>query len=121
MKIFFNLISIFILVTVLLFVSINSETTFNFAVWGSSGQKIWIHNVSLLQIMMSVFIAGVLSGIFWVSTFYVGPRAKLKEYQKKLEKTALQSDEESAKVAVLEEKIKTLEKALESALNKDNE
>lgn len=121
MKIFFNLVSIFILITVLLFVSINSGTSFNFAVWGAGGQKVWLHNVSMLQIMMFTFLAGVISGIFWVSTFNFVPHKKLKEYKKKLDKTLVQSEEESSKVAVLEEKIKVLEKALESALNKDSE
>lgn len=121
MKIFFNLVSIFILITVLLFVSINSETSFNFAVWSAGGQTTWLHNVSMLQIMMFTFLAGVISGIFWVSTFNFVPHKKLKEYKQKLDKTLVQSEEESSKVAVLEEKIKVLEKALESALNKDSE
>lgn len=120
MKIFFNIVSIFILITVLCVVSINSETIFNFAIWNAGGQTIMLHNVSMLQIMLFTFLAGVLSGIFWVSTFYFVPSKKLKEYKKKLDKTLVQSEEESSKIAVLEEKIKVLEKALESALNKDS-
>lgn len=121
MRIVFNLISILIVIAVIFFASLNTETVFNLAIWKVAGTKAILLHMTLVQVILITFIAGILAGIFWVSTFYVGPNAKLKEYQKKLEKTSIQSEEESSKVAVLEEKIKVLEKALDSALNKDNQ
>lgn len=119
MKIAFNLISIFIIVFVVFFASMNTQTVFSLAVWTDNGAKIMMH-VTLVQVILFAFVAGTLAGIFWVASFNVSTKAKLKEYQRKLEKTSVQSDEESSKVAVLEEKIKVLEKALDSALNKED-
>jgi len=117
MKIFFMLVSIFIVVAVLLLATINAQTAFDLTLWG----KQVIPHTNLVQAMMILFIAGMFVGIFWVASFYWPLNEKIKEYQKKLEKTSVQSDEDTSKVAVLEEKIKTLEKALDEALNKNNE
>lgn len=71
-------------------------------------------------ISVAVFFAGVLIGIIIMSFFNVSLQKKLKEYKRKLEKTSVQSSEDNSKVSVLEAKIATLEKALQSALeNKD--
>ena len=45
---------------------------------------------------------------------------KINVYQRKLEKESISSDENSAKVKVLEAKIQVLEKALENALSKND-
>ena len=123
MKIFFNLMSIVIVTIVIILGYLNSQTVFDFAFWQEmNNNQLLIFNVNLFQIMLLTFIAGLITGIFWSVAFYLPKQNKLKEYQRKLEKTSVQSDEESSKVAVLEEKIKTLEKALESALeNKEQE
>lgn len=120
MKIIFNLISIIIVVMVVFLASLNNQTVFDFTVWVAKGSNI-VYQASLVQVILWTFIAGILAGIFWASAFYSPIEKKLKEYQRKLEKTSVQTTEESSKVAVLEEKIKVLEKALQSALEKGEE
>lgn len=71
-------------------------------------------------VLIAVFFAGVLLGIIFMSIFYAKSQRKLKEYQRKLEKTSIQSDEGSSKVEVLQAKIEVLEKALKSALEKNS-
>lgn len=119
MRIIFNLISIFIIVSVIFLASLNSKLMLDFVIWFNSGAKGFSHHMSLSALIFVIFVAGILAGIFWSSAFYLAGNKKLKEYQRKLEKTSVQSDEESSKIAVLEEKIKVLEKALESALGKE--
>lgn len=67
--------------------------------------------------LLAAFFAGFVIGIFFIAIFYLRSQKTLKEYKRKLEKTSINSTEESSKVAVLEAKIATLEKALQSALD----
>lgn len=67
------------------------------------------------------FAIGFLLGLLFMSIFYFKSKNTLKEYKRKLEKTSINSTEGSSKVAVLEAKIATLEKALQSALEKNND
>lgn len=119
MRIIFNLISIVIMLIVIFIASLNTQS-FAFTAWVANGGKV-IYHLSLATILLTFFVAGTLAGIFWAATFYSPVQNKLKEYQRKLEKTSVATNEESSKVAVLEEKIKTLEKALQSALEKGEE
>lgn len=114
MKIIFNLVSIMIVVVVIFIASMNMQTA-NFIMGMAKGSSI-IYQIALAKILLVFFVAGTLAGIFWAASFYAPVGNKLKEYQRKLEKTSVATDEESSKVAVLEEKIKTLEAALQSAL-----
>lgn len=116
MRILFNLISIVIIITVIFLAFLNNQTAFDFNIWMMNGTKAIAYHAGLVQIILGAFVAGILAGIFWAAAFYIPVQTKLKEYQRKLEKTSVQSTEESSKVAVLEEKIKVLEKALQSAL-----
>lgn len=115
MKIIFNLISIAMVVVVIFLASLNTHTVFDLTVWITKGSSI-IYHVALAKVLLTFFVAGILTGTFWAAAFYSPVQKKLKEYQRKLEKTSVQSDEESSKVAVLEAKIATLEKALQSAI-----
>jgi hypothetical protein len=115
MRIIFNIISIFIIVAVVSLAFLNTQTVFNFTVWGIKGTSL-IYHAGLMQVILMAFIAGIIAGIFWAGSFYFPLNKNLKEYRRKLEKTSVQSDEESSKVEVLEAKIATLEKALQSAL-----
>lgn len=121
MKILFNIISILIIVAVVFLASLNTQTVFDMTVWGVKGTGLLTYHVSLVQIILFDFVAGLLVGIFWAAAFYIQVQKKLKEYQRKLEKTSVQSTEDSSKVSVLESKIEVLEKALKSALDKNNE
>lgn len=120
MRIIFNLISVLIVLAVVFIASLNTQTFFNLTFWVLKGTVI-VYNVALAKVILAFFVTGILTGIFWAASFYAPVQTKLKEYQRKLEKTSVQTYEESSKVAVLEEKIKTLEKALQSALEKDQE
>lgn len=70
--------------------------------------------------LLITFFAGFFVGILVMLFFQKRTEKRLKEYQRKLEKTSINSTEESSKVSVLEAKIATLEKALQSALENKN-
>lgn len=110
-----------IVITVIFLAALNNQTGFDFALWVVNGTKTSIYQVTLVQVILTTFVLGTLAGIFWAAAFYFPIQAKLKEYQRKLEKTSVQSTEDNCKVEVLEAKIQTLEKALQSALDKNNE
>lgn len=74
-------------------------------------------HLTLNLINLGIFFAGFFLGIIFVLIPFLRVQKRLKEYQRRLEKTSVQSDSDSSKVAVLEAKIATLEKALQSALN----
>ena len=112
MKIIFNIISILMVVMVVFLASLNTQTFLNLNISHSL-----VYHITLVQVMLWIFVAGMLSGIFWAASFYVQIQAKLKEYQRKLEKTSVAAESDNSKVAVLESKIAVLEKALQSALD----
>lgn len=62
------------------------------------------------------FILGSSTSIFYIKPFLMKYKEKEGAFERKLEKTSVSSDANSAKVKVLEAKIQTLEKALENAL-----
>lgn len=62
------------------------------------------------------FILGSLTSFSFIKPFLLKYREKEGAFERKLEKTSVSSDANSAKVKVLEAKIQTLEKALENAL-----
>ncbi len=69
-------------------------------------------------LLAGIFICGVGIGMF-LMFFKVNVKDnKLASYKRELEKESIASDENSARVKVLEQKIEVLEKALENALKK---
>lgn len=68
--------------------------------------------------LLGIFVSGILAGIFLMSLKLNVKNDKLNSYKRELEKESISSDENSAKVKVLESKIQVLEKALENALKK---
>lgn len=68
-----------------------------------------------LQLGIS-FIVGIILGMLLMNICVVVKNKKISLYQRKLEKESISSDENAAKVKVLESKIEVLEKALENAL-----
>jgi len=119
MRIIFNFISILIIVAIISLAFLNNQIVFDLILLASNASFVVYHHVDLMFILLIAFIAGLNVGIFWSAAYYYPIQTKFKEYQKKLEKTSLQTEEESSKVAVLEEKIKTLEKALENTLGQN--
>jgi septal ring factor EnvC (AmiA/AmiB activator) len=61
-----------------------------------------------------IFGCGILSGLGILSLFLGIQKDKVKAYKRELEKNVVSGESNSAKVNVLEAKIKTLEKAFES-------
>lgn len=119
MKIIFNIISIFMVTAVIFLAYLNINTNLSFIIWKSlSTSSLLVYHSKFFFVILIVFLLGIITGACWAGTFYSQTHKKLKEYQRKLEKTSVQTDEESSKVSVLEEKIKTLEKALQAALDR---
>lgn len=76
----------------------------------------WFLNLSFtLQISFS-FIIGLVFGILLMILLINIKNKKINVYKRQLEKESISSDENAAKVKVLESKIEVLEKALENAL-----
>ena len=112
---FLKFLSILIGISTLIFLYPNVQSETILAMY--NGQEF---SMNLFALLCIVFIAGILSGLFYVCSFYLPVQQKMKEYKRKLEKTSISSDEDSSKVEVLEAKIATLEKALQSALDNNN-
>lgn len=69
----------------------------------------------ITQIIIS-FASGITLGVLLMIIFINIKNKKLNAFKRQLEKEAISSDENAAKVKVLESKIQVLEKALENAL-----
>ncbi len=68
--------------------------------------------------LLGVFISGICFGVFLMLLKLNVKNTKIDIYKRELEKESIVSDENSARVKVLESKIEVLEKALENALKK---
>jgi len=77
----------------------------------------WFLNLDLYFQIGYSFITGIIVGLLLMNIFVIVKNKKINIYQRKLEKESISSDENAAKVKVLEAKIEVLEKALENALN----
>lgn len=76
----------------------------------------WFLNLSFtLQISFS-FVIGLVFGILLMILLINIKNKKINVYKRQLEKESISSDENAARVKVLESKIEVLEKALENAL-----
>ena len=78
----------------------------------------WFLSLNLIIQVSLAFFSGIAIGILLMNFFVIVKNKKISSYQRKLEKESISSDENAAKVKVLESKIEVLEKALENALNK---
>ncbi len=118
MRIIFNVMSILIVVAIVSLAFLNNQIVFDLILLASNANFVVYHHIDLMLILLIAFIAGLNVGIFWSAAYYLPLQERHKEYQKKLEKTSIESEEGESKIAVLEEKIKVLEKALDNALGK---
>ena len=115
MKILLKLITLFIIIDVVCLASLNSSQTINFSYW--TGHSL---NINFVYIILGLLVAGITAGFCWGGAYYIIAAETIKEYKKKLEKTSVNADCKESKVSVLEAKIEVLEKALKSALEKNN-
>ena len=79
----------------------------------------WFLNFGLYTQLLIVFMGGFILGIFIMNLGINVKNRKIFSYKRQLEKESISSDENAAKVKVLESKIQVLEKALDNALNND--
>lgn len=79
----------------------------------------WFLSLDLIFQLGITFIIGIILGLLLMNIFVIVKNKKINVYKRQLEKESISSDENAAKVKVLESKIQVLEKALENAL-KDN-
>lgn len=115
MKKVFKILSILIIVLTAYIASLNVSQSIDFHVWKN------IHyQVNLVYVLFSELIAGIIAGFTWMFANYLASQEKFKEYKKKLEQTTVTAECDSSKVSVLEAKIEVLEKALKSALEKND-
>jgi len=112
----FRLLSILIIALAASLAIINPPQLIALYTWGNI-----IYITSFTYLFIGVFIVGLIAGIAWMLTYYFDCQGKFKEYKKKLEKTTVTAESDSSKVDVLEAKIEVLEKALKSALEKNND
>lgn len=120
MKNLFFIISIILLLGTLYFVIMN---------WGNYQQIIYAHqNIGSTPTEMSVvmrlstytiivMLAGLFTGAGIIYMFLSATKAKVKAYERELEKTSITGQNNASKVDVLEAKIKTLEKAFNTVID----
>ena len=76
----------------------------------------WFLSLDLMyQLILAFCFGGAVDVAFLLMVMYV-KNNKINAYQRQLERESISSDENAAKVKVLEQKIEVLEKALENAL-----
>ena len=113
MRIFLNLVSACIILIAIYIAYLNMHNLTDVYVLS------YTYNLPVCRIIAASFAFGILSALIFAAGFTIPLTNKLKEYKKKLEKTSIQSTEDISKIEVLEAKIETLEKALNTALNKN--
>lgn len=72
--------------------------------------------ISIAHLAAIMFMGGAIAGVTFSAFNYAGRLDSLKAYKKKHEKMSVQSDSDETRIKALEEKIKTLEVALDNAL-----
>ncbi|MBE7711499.1 MAG: hypothetical protein E7Z92_05095 [Cyanobacteria bacterium SIG31] len=77
----------------------------------------WFLNLSFYTQLLIMFFGGFILGILIMNFGLNVKNKKIFSYKRQLEKESISSDENAAKVKVLESKIQVLEKALENALD----
>ena len=78
----------------------------------------WFLTLDFIYQLIFAFCAGMIFNYIIMIFIMFTKNKKIGAYQRQLEKQSVSSDENFAKVKVLESKIQVLEKALETALNK---
>lgn len=121
MKKVFNILVLLLVIELIYICYLNMAVSFDFTLFSAKGSAIIFKEAEFVLVTTFIFALGFLAGILFEAPFWLESKKELKEYKRKLEKTSVRSDEDTSRVAVLEAKIQTLEKALTSALEKNND
>ena len=78
----------------------------------------WFLSLDFVHQLLFTFFAGMIFNYIIMIFIIYAKNKEINIYQRQLEKESISSDDNSAKVKVLESKIQVLEKALENALKK---
>lgn len=76
----------------------------------------WFLSINTVFQLSISFVMGIVVGLLLMNIFVIVKNKKINIYQRQLEKESISSDENAARVKVLEQKIEVLEKALDNAL-----
>ena len=79
--------------------------------------KLTIFTNSFIYVL-GILIVGIIAGLLLGGAFLLHQKEKINPYKRQLEKLSVVKDSSQSRVEVLEAKIKTLETALQQALNK---
>ena len=79
----------------------------------------WFLNLNLIFQLSISLVLGIVIGMLLMNIFIIVKNKKINIYKRQLEKESVLSDENAARVKVLESKIEVLEKALENALKNE--
>ena len=79
----------------------------------------WFLNLNLIFQLSISLVSGIAIGMLLMNIFIIVKNKKINIYKRQLEKESVLSDENAARVKVLESKIEVLEKALENALKNE--
>jgi len=82
------------------------------------GQRAFLYKMmNVASYTALILFAGIVSGAGVVYMFLSAANAKIKAYERELEKTSVTGENNASKVEVLEAKIKTLEKAFNTVID----
>lgn len=76
----------------------------------------WFLSLDFLSQLLIAFAAGAMIESIFVIMIIINYSKKINAYQRQLEIKSISSEEDTARVKVLEQKIEVLEKALDNAL-----
>lgn len=115
-KFIFIFLALAIAAEIVFFAYVNFPTSVIFKILPSDS------GISLPFSLLFIFAfgEGIFAGLILLYGAFLENQIKLKEYKRALEKTSVNADCDSSKVAVLESKIEVLEKALKTALEQNN-
>lgn len=121
MKRILNIIMMLLVLFVVFLAMQNSSGVINLTIWGTAGVDDITKSFKLVYVLVGLFAIGFLAGSCWIGSYFFLTQDKLKEYKRKLELTSIGAEHKDSRVNVLESKIEVLEKALKSALEKNND
>ena len=78
------------------------------------------YHTTVAILVTVVYLAGVVYSTILHMFFDIAEQDKLKAYKKEREKNSISGAEKDSEIAALENKVKTLETALDSLIKKDN-